>query len=46
MRAYRDTPHTATGETANLLMLDRELRLPDQLQHQPLRMKSVLNMSS
>ena len=28
-------PHTATGETANVLMMGRELRLPDQLQHQP-----------
>ena len=35
MRAYRGTPHTATGETANVLMMGRELRLPDQLQHQP-----------
>ena len=35
MRAYRGTPHTATGETANMLMLGRELRLPDQLQYQP-----------
>ena len=31
MRAFRGTPHTATGETPNLLMLGRELRLPDQL---------------
>ena len=35
LRAYRGTPHTTTGETANMLMLGRELRLPDQLQHQP-----------
>ena len=35
LRAYRGTPHTATGETANMMMLGRELRLPDQLQHQP-----------
>ena len=35
MRAHRGTPHTATGETANMLMMGRELRLPDQLQHQP-----------
>ena len=35
LRAYRGTPHTATGETANMLMLGRELRLPDQLQHHP-----------
>ena len=34
LRAYRGTPHTATGETANMLM-GRELRLPDQLQHHP-----------
>lgn len=31
LQAYRGTPHTATGETANMLMLGRELRLPDQL---------------
>ena len=31
MRAFRGTPHTATGETPNLMMLGRELRLPDQL---------------
>ena len=31
-----ETPHSVTGETANLLMLGRELRLPDQLQRQPL----------
>jgi transposase InsO family protein len=35
MRAFRGTPHSATGETANLLMMGRELRLPDQLQHHP-----------
>ena len=35
MRAFRGTPHSTTGETANLLMLGRELRLPDQLQHYP-----------
>ena len=34
LRAYWGTPHMATGETANMLMLSRELRLPDQLQHQ------------
>ncbi len=33
MRTFRGTPHKATGETANLLMLGRELRLPDQLQY-------------
>ena len=35
MRAFRGTPHSATGETANLLMLGRELRLPDQLLGDP-----------
>ena len=35
MRAFRGTPHTTTGETPNLLMLGRELRLPDQLQYLP-----------
>ena len=35
MRAFRGTPHTSTGETPNLLMLGRELRLPDQLQYLP-----------
>ena len=35
MRAYRDTSHSATGETANMLMLGRELRLPDQLESHP-----------
>ena len=35
LRAYRGTPHTTTGETANMMMLGRELRLPDQLQQQP-----------
>ena len=32
MRAFRGTPHSTTGETANMLMLGRELRLPDQMQ--------------
>ena len=31
MRTLRGTPHSTTGETANLLILGRELRLPDQL---------------
>ncbi|XP_067930610.1 uncharacterized protein [Watersipora subatra] len=31
MRAFRGTPHSATGETANYMMMGRELRLPDQL---------------
>ncbi|XP_067928948.1 uncharacterized protein [Watersipora subatra] len=35
MKAYRGTPHSATRETANLLMLGRELRLPDQLESHP-----------
>ena len=33
MKAYRGTHHTATEETANVLMLGGKLRLPDQLQH-------------
>ncbi|XP_067945573.1 uncharacterized protein [Watersipora subatra] len=32
VRAYRGTPHFATEELANMLMLRRELRLPDQLE--------------
>ena len=35
MRAFRGTPHSVTGETANFMMLGRELRLPDQLQLHP-----------
>ena len=35
MRAFRGTPHSATGETANYMMLGREVRLPDQLQDHP-----------
>ena len=31
MRAFRGTPHTTTGETPNMMMLGREVRLPDQL---------------
>ena len=31
MRAFRATPHSTLGETANQLMLGREVRLPDQL---------------
>ena len=31
MRAFRCTPHSSTGETANYLMLGRETKLPDQL---------------
>ena len=41
MRAFRGTPHSATGETANLMMLGRELRLPDQLQFQQLHPNSL-----
>ena len=35
MRAFRGTPHSTTGETANIMMLRRELRLPYQLQLYP-----------
>ena len=35
MRAFRGTPHSVTGETANFMLLGRELRLPDMLQHFP-----------
>ena len=35
MRAFRATPHAATKETPNALMLGRELRLPDQLMVNP-----------
>ena len=35
MRAFRGTPHTTTNETANFLMLGRELRLPNQLINLP-----------
>ena len=35
MMAFRGTPHSVTGETANFMMLGRELRLPDQLQLHP-----------
>ena len=31
MRTFRATPHSSTGETANGLVLGREVRLPDQL---------------
>jgi len=31
MRAYRNTPHTSTGETPNLLTLGRETRVPETL---------------
>ena len=32
-RVFRATPHSITGETANYLMLGREVRLPEQLLH-------------
>ena len=35
MRGFRGTPDSVTGETANLMMLGRELWLPDQLQLHP-----------
>jgi transposase InsO family protein len=35
MRAFRATPHTTTGETANMMMMGREVRLPDQLYCSP-----------
>ena len=35
MRAFRGTPQHHHGETPNLLMLGRELCLPDQLQYLP-----------
>lgn len=35
IRAYRGPPHSATEETANVVMFDRERRLPDQLQAHP-----------
>ncbi|XP_067949617.1 uncharacterized protein [Watersipora subatra] len=31
MKTFRGTPHPATGETANFMMMGRELRLSDQL---------------
>ena len=33
--AFRGTPQTSTGETANMLMSGRELRLPDLLMSNP-----------
>ena len=41
MRTFRGTPHATTGETANLMMLGRELRLPDQLQYQQLHAEEM-----
>ena len=34
MRSIRSVPHSATGETANFLMLGREVRLPQALLHE------------
>jgi len=31
MRAYRSMPHTSTGDTSKLLMLGREMRVPDHI---------------
>jgi transposase InsO family protein len=31
MRAIRATPHSSTGETANFMMMGREVKLPDDL---------------
>ena len=35
LRAFRGAPQTSTLETANILMLGRELRLPDLLMSNP-----------
>ena len=35
LRAFLGTSQSGTGETANLLMLGRELRLPDLLMNSP-----------
>ena len=35
LRAFRGAPQTSTGETANMMLLDRELRLPDLLMSNP-----------
>lgn len=44
MRAYRGIPHSATDETVNFLMFERELRLPDQLRgYSPLLNSSTQN---
>ena len=34
MRNIRSVPHSATGETANYLMLGREVRLPQDMLHE------------
>ena len=41
MRAFRGTPHSVTGETANMLMLGRELRLPDLVDCNPSEAKTL-----
>jgi len=47
MRAYRSTLHTSTGETPNLLMLGREIRVPDHLAyHVPEQDSSVHEYAS
>ena len=35
LRAFGGTPQASTGETANMLMFGRELRLPDLLMNNP-----------
>ena len=35
LRDFRGTPHASTGETANILMLGQELRLPNLLMSNP-----------
>ena len=35
LRDFRGNSHTSTGETANMLMLGQELRLPDLLMSDP-----------
>ena len=35
LRDFRGTPHASTGETANILMVGRELRLPNLLMSIP-----------
>ena len=35
LRTFRGIPHAGTGETANMLMLGQELRLPDLLLSNP-----------
>jgi hypothetical protein len=41
MRTIRAVPHTTTGETANYLMMGREVRLPDNLYQQATRAESL-----